>query len=325
MTYGSVPYGTGSSGSYPAGACLTVKYLVDRTFDLLLQSAREERNQLTANLDTATTTFNVNVALGSLTRGTYLAIDDEVCYVWSAVAGSGSSSTVTVQRGDKGTTAATHAAGSIIQVNPYFTRYSVKQTLKDEIRSWGPQVFQVQTADIDATDFIRGYDLGILGAWFYILDVTESPDASTGITSDNMWASTPYKIDRAANLAAFPSGNSIYMTSPQGVFNTPRTFHITYAAPIDVDTSFNDADCLHITGMDYSDIDIAPYGAAWRLASGREVRRMLTEAQGQNSDLQNFPAGYMVKAAEDFKNLRDSRLRDAEERLRAQYPIRRTT
>jgi len=121
MTYGSVPYGTGSSGSYPAGACLTVKYLVDRTFDLLLQSAREERNQLTGNLDTTTTTttFNVNFALGSLTRGTYLAIDDEVCYVWSAVAGSGSTSTVTgttVSLVSLGTAATLKYAGTITSV-----------------------------------------------------------------------------------------------------------------------------------------------------------------------------------------------------------------
>ena len=153
----------------------------------------------------------------------------------------------------------------------------------------------------------------------------ESPDPLTGIVNENSWARVNYRIDKNANLTSFPSGAALFITDPLGVFDSPRTFHVTYAAPIDVDTTFEDTDCLHVTGMDYSDIDIAPYGAAWRLASGREVRRMLTEAQGQNSDLQNFPAGYMVKAAEDFKNLRDSRLKDAIERLRAQYPIRRTS
>ena len=325
MTYGSVPYGDGAASSYPSGPCLTVRYLVDRTFDLLLQSAREERNQLASALDASSTTFTVTYDLANLARGTYIAIDDEVMYVWSTTKGSGGTSTITVQRADKGTSPATHAAGSIIQVNPYFTRYSVKQTLKDEIRSWGPQIFQVLTADISATNYVRGYDMGALGQWFYVLNVTESPDPMTGITSDNMWSSVPYRIERSANLAAFPSGNAIFFTSPQGVFSSPRTFHITYAAPFDVDTSFNDTDCLHITGVDYSNIDIAPYGAAWRLASGREIRRMLTEAQGQSADLTNFPAGYMVKAAEDFKNLRDSRLDDAEEQLRAMYPVRRTT
>lgn len=322
MTFGTTEYGTGVN-VYSSTNCVTVGDMVDRTFDLLLGAGREERNQLTDALDTSTTTFQVNYPLMNLARGTYIAIDDEVMYVWSTTPGSGTS-TVTVQRGDKGTTPGTHAAGAIVYVNPYFTRYQVKATLQDEIRSWGPQVFQVLQTDIYAANFVRGYDLGILGQWFYILGVSESPDPLVGLTSDNLWTSFPYRVERSANTQAFPSGAALYVTSAQGVFDAPRTLHITYAAPIDVDTSFQDTDCLHITGMDYSDLDIAPYGAAWRLASGREVRRMLTEAQGQNSDLTNFPAGYMIKAAEDFKQLRDSRLQDAIERLRSQYPIRRT-
>ena len=325
MTIGTLPYGTAGVEIYSPTNCITVGDLINRTFDLLLGAGREERNQLTSNLDTSTTTFNVNYPLGSLSRGTYIAIDNEVMYVWAAVAGSGNSSTVTVQRGDKGTTPGTHAANAIIQVNPYFTRYQVKQTLRDEIRSWGPQVFQVLSVDISAVNWSRGYDLGILGQWFYILGISESPDPLTGVVSDNLWSPVSCRIERQANIQSFPSGSALFITDPQGVFDAPRTFHVTYAAPIDVDTTFQDTDCLHVTGMDYSDIDIAPYGAAWRLASGREVRRMLTEAQGQNSDLQNFPAGYMVKVAEEFKQLRDDRLNDAIERLRAQYPVRRTS
>jgi hypothetical protein len=301
----------------------TVGDLINRTFDLLLQAAREERNQLTASIDAVVTTFNVNYALGALQRGTYLAIDDEVMYVWATTPGSGNSSTVTVQRADKGTAAAAHAANSIIQVNPYFTKYSVRKTLQDEIRSWGPQVFQVKTTDINAVDFIRGYDLGIIGTWFYILGVSMSPDTLTGITPDNLWPQCSYTIDQSANLTKFPSGSALFITDPLGVFDTPRTIHVTYAAPIDVDTTFLDTDLLSTMGIDNSEMDIAPYGAAWRLAAGREVRRMLTEAQGQVSDLANFPAGYQLKAAEGFKQLRDSRLQDAVERLRSQYPIRR--
>ena len=325
MSYGTFPYGTGGVGYPTSGTDLTVGYLIDRTFDLLLGAAREERNKCATYVDSTMTTIQVQYDLKNLARGTYVAIDDEVMYVWDTTPASGGYSTITVQRGDKGTIPTTHELGSIIAVNPYFTRYQVRQTLKDEIRSWGPQVFQVLTADLDLTDWVRGYDLGILGQWFYVLGVTESPDVNQGLVPDNLWVDVQYRIDRSANAASFPSGSALYVTSPQGVFSTPRTLHVTYAAPIDVDSSFLDTDLIANTGMDYSDIDIAPYGAAWRLAASREVRRMLTEAQGQNSDLQNYPAGYMVKAAEDFKQLRDSRLADAIERLRAQYPVRRTS
>jgi hypothetical protein len=50
---------------------------------------------------------------------------------------------------------------------------------------------------------------------------------------------------------------------------------------------------------------------------------MLTEAQGLNVDLQNYPPGYQLKAAQEFKAFRDSRLFDAQERLRAVQPVRR--
>jgi hypothetical protein len=301
----------------------TVGYLIDRTFDLLLQAAREERNQLGAAIGATDTVLSCNYALGQLREGTFVAIDDEVCYVWASSPGSGSSSTITVSRGERGTTPAAHAAGATMFVNPYFTRNSVRLALQDDIRSWGPQVFQVKTLQVSATEFVRGYDMGNLGPWFYVLDIEESPNDTDGVLSDNLWRSLSYRIGRSANVAAFPSGNALFITDPLGSFDVPRTYQIVYAAPIDVDTSFQDGDSLLAMGMDSSDLDIAPYGAAWRLASGREVRRMLTEAQGVNADLQNFPAGYQIKAAMEFKMLRDSRLSDAISRLRAQYPVRR--
>ena len=307
----------------PAPATLTVGDLIDRTFDLLLGSTREERNRLTAPTDDVQTVIPVSYDLGSLKRGTYLAVDDEVMYVWSTTSSSMGSSTITVERGDKGTTAVPHGAGSILAVNPYFTKYMVRRTVQDEIRSWGPQVFQIKSTDISATEFVRGYDMGALGDWFFVISVTESPDLMSASKTDNSWGEVSYKIQRDTNTTAFPSGNALIITDPLGVFDVPRVFHVAYAAPIDVDATFNDADPVTPMGLQSSELDIPPYGAAWRLAASREVRRMITEAQGENTDLTNFPPGYQLKAAEGFKTLRDSRLQDAISRLRSQYPIRR--
>ena len=230
----------------------------------------------------------------------------------------------------KGTTAATHSNGTLVHVNPFFTRYQVRNTLQDEIRSWGPQVYQVKTADIAATDYVNGYDLGALNPGFGVIDVQRSPDTLFDSTpNDETWPSVKWRVVRSANLTAFPSGQALIITDPTPVFDSP-TFHVVFAAPFDVDSPqspntvpFQDSDSLATMGIDNSDIDIAPYGAAWRLASGREIGRMLTERMGATADLQNFPPGYMVKTAEEFKVLRDSRLRDAQERLRSEFPIKR--
>lgn len=304
----------------------TVGYLIDRTFDLLFGSNREEMNRLTAQLDAVTATFNVDFPPGSMQRGTYITIDDEIMYVWGSQQASGSSSTVTVQRGMRGTEPVDHAPQSIIFTNPYFTRYQVRQTLRDIIRSWAPQVFAVQTVDIPVVNFVRGYDLGDLGPWMFSLKLQMSYDPLVECVNEKEWPEiTSYRTDHNANTTDFPSGNALYVTTPWPPFDQPRTLHYTYAVPIDVDSSFEDGDNVLAMGMDSSDLDIAPYGAAAQLAMSREMRRMLTEAQGAVADLQQFPPGYAISAAEKFDQKHKERFNDAVQRLRAQYPLRRTS
>ena len=305
-------------------ASQTVGYLIDRTFDLLLGSAREERNQLSTDIDNKQTTFTVNYDLGSLRRGTYLAIDDEVMYVWDAVAGSGVS-TVKVQRGDKGTTPDVHSAGALIQVNPYFTRHAVRQAVQDDIRSWQPQVFQVKTVDISGQNYIRGYDFGTTDMVLSVFSVKISPDTMIAVSSDQNWPDVRFRFDPAAEPTIFPSGQSLTLVSGLGMYDTPRSLRVTYATPINVDSTFSDGDQLGAMGIMSTEVDIPPFGAAWRLMSGREVRRSLTEAQGQVADLTNVPGGYQIKASSEFKQFRDARLRDAAWRLRALYPLGRNS
>lgn len=309
-------------------ATYTVSYLISRTFDLLLGAMREDLNRLTSNIGANDTTIATDFPPGMMNKGCYLAIDDEVLYVWSSSSSSNGSSVV-VQRGMKGTTPATHTAQTLIKVNPFFTKYQVRQTLQDEIRSWGPQVYAPKSKLITATDFVNGYDLGLLGQCFHVIDVQRSPDSVWATPPDNAWPSVKWRVVNQAPTSSFPSGQALMIVDPVGVFDEP-TFNVVYAAPIDVDSPqngntlpFQDGDSLTVMGMDNSDLDIAPYGAAWRLASGREIRRTLQEAQGNTADVQNFPPGYMVKTAEEFKQLRDSRLQDAMERLLQQYPIKR--
>lgn len=301
----------------------TVGTLVDRTFDLLLGSEREDINQLVVAITPAATTFNVRFSPPPKVKS-YLAIDTEVMYVVGAQTASGTSSTATVIRGMRGTTAVAHNATAVVYVNPFFTRYQVRNVLQDEIRSWGPQVFAVKTVDVSATAFIRGYDLGNIAPWLDVLSVRESPDPYQGVTDTKDWRTVPFTVLHSAPTSDFPSGNGLIITLPAGVFDTPRTFHVTYGAPFDVDATFTDSATLLSMGLDTSDLDIPPYGAAWRLAGSREMRRLLTQAMGEVADLQEYPPGYAIAVADKFKALRDSRLSDAAARLRAQYPLMRS-
>lgn len=306
----------------------TVGELIERTKDLLLGAAREEMNQLASAITASTVTLTLNYSLAGLSRGTYISIDTEIMYVWRTTAQAGSqSSTITVQRGMKGTTPAAHLAHAPVYVNPYFTRWGIRQALRDEIRSWGPQVFSVRSVDITLTNYVRGYTLGELKKdWLWVLKVTESPDLLNETPSDKQWKELRYTIDHSGPTNTFPNGNVLTITNALGVFNSPRQAHVVYAAPFTVDTAFTDAvTLLETVGLDSADLDIPPYGAATRLATSREIRRMLIEGQGQASDLQNVPPMYALQAAAGFEKFRDDRLLDAQRRIMGEYPVRRTS
>ena len=301
----------------------TVGALVDATLEHLLGAAREEMNRVTNPVGTTDTTITFDFPLAGATRGTYLGIDDEVVYVWASPATPGIQN-VTVQRAMKGTTATSHAAGALAKVNPEFTRAEIRGALKDEIRSWGPQVFSVTSEEIAAKDGVRGYDLGAITPFYFVLEVRHSPNVSMGQTSNVVWPTVNFEVIRSAPASDFPSGSGLVIRDNVSVMSFPVTFHVIYGKPFDVDDAFDDTtDLLTNVGMDISDLDIAPYGAAWRKAAFREMRRTFAQAQGQPSDLQNDPPLYSMRMADELKKIRDSRLGDAEWRLRSQYPLRK--
>jgi hypothetical protein len=160
----------------------------------------------------------------------------------------------------------------------------------------------------------------------FSLKLQISDDLLVGVANEKEWVEVDsYRIDHSANGTDFPSGNALIVTTPFPPYDAPRTLHYKYAVPIDVDTTFQETDDVLAMGMDTSDLDIPPIGAAAQLAQGREMRRMLTQAQGTVADLQQFPPGYALQAADKFQARHDQRFNDAIQRLRAQYPNRRTS
>jgi hypothetical protein len=317
---------------------LTVAQLVDQTIAKLMGTTRDQLNILTLNLSLQSVnyvdTVQMNYPLAGAVPGAYISIDDESMIILNT---NQSSQQVSVLRGQKDSLLATHTAGAIITIDAPWPRWTVMQALQDEIRSWGPQVFQVLTTDIATQSQVRGYDLGSIEPYFRVLDVTMTPPpfigqplyvvyAANGST-DNSWPSVPFHEVHNADTTGFPSGNGLVIDTSNGLV-IPGTLHVTYAAPFDVDgtrssTPWGDtSDLIADVGLDVSDLDIPAYGAAWRLLSFREVRRTFTNLQGQPRDAQEVPALAIAQAAQGFKAQRDARLADAMYRLANRYPTR---
>jgi len=301
------------------GASSTVADLVDDTRRLLGGDGRVEYNRLDGSIATTTVeSFTAEFAAGGIVAGSYVAVDDELMLVTSV-----SGSTVNVLRGMLGSTAATHADDTLVEVNPRFSRLDIKSALQQEINSWSPRLFQVATLEVEASDLSTSHKGawsqavdadGIASDWLFGLELRHGP--WTGGTS---WPKVRHwSLDRDANTDSFASGTALFVGShvPAG------TLRLVYAKPMAV-TTFSDGTTLEETvGVPGTALDIPSIGAAWRLLAPREVERASPRRQNVSEAADGVPPGHMTSAAASLKRMRDERISQESLRLRTLYPLR---
>lgn len=312
----------------------TVGQLAEDCITRLEGTAHGEKNLLKVSLSASTPdavdTLIPQFALGGIVGGVYLSIEDETLFVMST---NDSAGTASVLRGQKGSTAAAHSTPKVIEVDPPWPRWLVMSELQAEIRSWGPQVFQVAQADIPLANGILGYDLGLIAPVFRVMsvrmtapgqiaDVFSDLSQASAVAPNKEWPELEFEaLLGNAPLTDFPSGSALILGTRN--LSVPGVLHVTYAAPFDVDTSWTDTtDCINDVGLDQSDLDIPAYGVAARLLRYRTPRRLATQMQGQPRDAQEVPALALMQAADEFQRTRDQRLFDAQARLLTMFPMR---
>lgn len=290
----------------------TVADLILDTQALLTGSQRQKLNKLSADPTTGTTfTFTYTPKFRG---GSYLSVDDEIVYVWEVDAPS---STATVERAQFGTTSVAHDSGSIVEVNPLYPKVRIRRALQDDVRSWPTNVYQVESLDLTVGASARAVDVtGIDDSNFFtILQVLRSP-----VVGGDSWTETGYRVERNLNTGEFASGVALILDHAPG--GSGATLRVTYAKRFDVST-FTDATTLATIGLEETMYDIAPYGAAWRLISGREGNRTRTDAQGEARAAAEVPPGHILRTAEEYRRLRDVRLEQEAERLTGRWPWNR--
>ncbi len=314
---------------------LTVGQLIDRTKMELMGGGRAEMNTLSGPISTTPAagtieTYGVSFSLQGIIPGTYLTIDDEMFYVFAT---NPTQQSFTASRGENSTSVTTHANGARVYVNDPFPRAMLLNHIQDEIRSWGPQVFAVDTILIDLKQGISGYDLGAINPYFGIIEARMTPDPNFYAIDTKAWDRVRFKEVRGMPSADFPSGNGIIVTQADGstawswdIQGITWQLNVLYSHPFDVDSQWSEStELVSQCGLDPSDLDIPQLGAMWRIMRGREARRAITNVTGTPAGNEQVPPLYITKTAAQFKAERDSRLWDAQTRLARQYPIRMTT
>jgi hypothetical protein len=132
----------------------TIGNLVDRVFREYLEpndDIQSFTNLRLAVADTTTTTISYEAdyltteeedAMGA---GSFIEINQELMLVVSL---NTADETLTVVRGARGTTAATHAQGDIIKINPPFIRLNVFNAVKDQIENLYPTLYAVEVQTV---------------------------------------------------------------------------------------------------------------------------------------------------------------------------------
>lgn len=274
--------------------------------------SREGLNKLAAAItDTTSQTVTLSQALGSIQAGAVIAVDLEVMYVWEVDTTAG---TATVERGQYGSTAATHALGALVNVNPKWSKFAIFRALNQELSALASAgLFKMNTVELTYSASTAGYDLTSVTN----LESVYAVEAKyLGLTAD--WVPIRrYTVGRDQNTTDFPSGFSLTLLEggqPGQAIRVLYKSRFTALSALTTDVS--------TTNLPTSAYDIPPLGAAARLAMPMEVGRNDFTTQGNTRRAEEVPPGAVARAATALWQMRNTRVGEEKTELRRRYPFR---
>lgn len=285
---------------------ITVGDVVERVQNLVYGAHWPALDKLAEALDASETGVDLTYATDNVKAGGWISVDYEDMRVWSMA-----SSTATVERAMRGSTAATHDNGALVEVNPRFSRFRILEEIKDEIRSWPRGLYAVATVELDAGSADDALDLGSPSGVnvLRVLRASRSPQ-----TSLETWPPVEARLRSRADTTDFASGYAVEF-SPLGYAATLR---VSYAFDFDLD-SFDPAIDLSVLGLSDNQSDIVQWGAAWRLLASDEANRTQDAAQHRSRKAEDVPTGARLRPSAYYKQMRDDRIGEEQARLLSEF------
>ena len=288
----------------------TASALLDRVNRQLLSGTIEERNKLSATVDSDDTSFVMSYDLAGLRAGTVFEIDSELVYIWEAVSGS---KTLTVERGYMGTTAASHTVGAVVTLNPRFPKAQMLEALNqdiDDLSSPLNGLFRVVSTSIDYNGSDRQTDLTGATSVIDLIDVRLR------------YLDSDYPVIRATRLqrdlptADFPSGFAIVFDESV----MAGSLRVRYKAPFSRVSALTDS-LQSVANVSTTMEDILELGVMSRVLSVREVKRNFIESQGDTRRSDEVGSGAMRDSFSNILRLRRDRIIAEAAKLARQYPL----
>lgn len=271
----------------------------------------EPSTWLTAAITTAnTTTFTVYDA-SILGRG-FAQVDDEIFFINNTDNVNNTLTLAPWGRGQRGTTASTHAANAKVMGSPIFPRQEIKNAINNTIDAMCPPMFAVDTTDFSFVAARTTYELP--ADFENILHISYSL-----VGPSKEWFPTrSYTVDRNADTTAFASGKSVSVYSS---IVPGQTVFVTYSKRPTLLVNNSD-DFETVTGLPSYSEDVVIYGAAFRMISFLDPSRLGPQSAMADALDGIRPAGSGQNASRFLYSIYQQRLKEVADNQRRQYPIR---
>jgi hypothetical protein len=295
---------------------MQISTLIDELLnETLLGTYRAHFNRLTNAVSATDDTLTVDFPMDGIGDGSYVELGQELLYVVPAGLNS-TARTIKVMRGARGSVAVPHSAGAGLSINPRFARVTILSAFQEEVRSWPMSVFQIAQLDTNMGTGDTAIDLAGLSGFDDIIRVVKVWRRSQSPDDDRWIPLTGFRFEK--DLFSMGSAD-LFLAKTYG---TGQEIRILVARPFTDPASWTESSYLADSGIPDSMADIVKYGAAWRLVTGREIRRNFTEVESEGRNTQEVPAGANLTLGRNLKLMRDGRLAEEITRMRSFYGIR---
>lgn len=297
----------------------TVEAVIERVRRQLNSSLRQESNFLTSSVTDADTTLTFDYALTpAIQFGAVLSVGKELMRV---VAFDAVAKTVDVKRGWQDSDAEAHSAGDEILINPRFTRYDIYDALIDEISSWEPDLFKVESYEWDVVDDQETVELPVSLAdaiGLVRLQRNYSHDDSTA------WPTIKYRLQRGdvGTWTGVSTSGLLIRLVPRHNHYAAGKIHALIARPFDVSAGLAESvDLVTTTGLQASMIDLLVLGVKLRMLTDDENVRGNRQPASDSRAVQDIND----RPLEHAQTVRGTYLRrylQEVTKLRGKYPMR---
>ena len=316
----------------------TIGDLVDRTFREYLEPMDDivSYTTLTGAVDSSATSIAYNGDLLSveeedaLDAGAIIEIGQElmICTDLNAVA-----NTITVTRGARGTTAASHSIGDLIKIAPPFPRKNVFDAVCDQIKNLYPTLFATETKSVTSkVGYIPlsgandNYLIAPLKAISQQTDFAANSDESgviyRGVAVELIDLPNPFTYTDADGVSQTItySNNGPNKVNAVQVYNVSagHTVFVTFKKKFVEPTA--ESDTLATVGLENEYEPIIMAGVAAQMMAGRDIPTATSDYITDQLSVSNFPVDSATRVRNSLLAYQRALIQQARKDLRARFP-----